>query len=104
MTEAERSAQLARHRALGHRIRTADEPYQAGNGQAGQRLVHVDAMPCQDTSLGRSRWNCPHCGLTFVWPPVPRTPVAMGTDTNDAPSLRPVGVATQHQQTEAGRP
>ena len=68
MTEAERSAQLARHRAQGHRICTVEEPYQARDEQVNQRVVHVDAAPLPGTSGVSDRWHCPHCGLTFTWP------------------------------------
>jgi hypothetical protein len=68
MTEAERSAQLARHRAQGHQICTAEEPYQALDEQLRQRVVHVDAVPLPGTCGVSGRWHCPHCGLTFPWP------------------------------------
>ena len=45
MTEADRAAQVARHRALGHRICTAEAPYQTADARVGQRSVHVDAVP-----------------------------------------------------------
>ena len=102
MTEAERSAQLARHRALGHRICTAADPYQAGDEQAGQRVVHVDAVQLEDWSVRGDRWHCPHCGLTFAWPPMPRTQEIIVTDSHDAPGLRPVVADAQEHPTEAG--
>ena len=74
MTEAERAAQTARHRALGHRICTAEDPYQAADAQAGQRVVHVDAVPMREASGVEGCWHCPHCGLTFAWPPLAASP------------------------------
>jgi hypothetical protein len=106
MTEAERSAQLARHIALGHRICTADEPYQAGGQRLGQRVLHVDAERLPETSGGTSHWHCPHCGLTFAWPPGPtspsvRAPIEAGPRGATGPS--PAIADTPRHRGEAGR-
>ena len=70
MSEAERAALLARYRAQGCRICTAADPYRAGDEQPGQRVVHADAVRLPTTHEGVGQWHCPHCGLTFAWPPV----------------------------------